>query len=311
MLIKVVIMKLLVVFFCVLKVATMSMNDLPKPKWLNVKAAVSKGAKETLVVVKRNTTRTVCEEALCPNIGECWREKTAAFLIMGEVCTRRCAFCNIAHGCPAKLDSLEPMNIAKSISELGIKYAVITSVTRDDLSDQGAGHFAEVVVAIRQNCPQTKIEILTPDFQGKNEAVEMIMSDAKPDVFAHNIEIVKRLHPIVKKLPSAYKTSMLFLKNIKKKYPKMVVKTGLIVGVGETDDEIFETLDELASFNLDILTIGQYLAPSSAHFSVARYVTPEQFATYKSIGEILGIKRVVSGPLVRSSYKAQETFNSL
>ena len=286
------------------------MSDLKKPDWLRIRSHGVKDFDDTLRVVQQNSIHTVCEEALCPNISECWKAKTATFLIMGNICTRRCGFCKIENGCPKKLDALEPDNVAKSINDLGIKYAVITSVTRDDLDDCGASHFVNVIFSIRKNCPDTKIEILTPDFQGDINAIQKIMQHA-PDVFAHNIEIVPRLHSVVKKLPSKYDVSMNFLKDIKKTYPQMLVKTGLIVGVGETVEEMNSTIAELAKIKIDILTIGQYLAPSTSHFPVVDYVTPAQFDEYKKFGESCGIRCVLSAPLVRSSYKAKETFLKL
>lgn len=248
---------------------------------------------------------TVCEEAQCPNIGECWQSKTATFLAMGDYCTRRCAFCSIKTGIPIKLDPNEPINIAKSINDLGIKYAVVTSVTRDDLQDGGAQHFADIINAIKTECDNVKVEILTPDFHYCQANIDVVLR-AKPDVFAHNLEVVRRLHNAVKKPPANYDKSIEMLYYIKSS--GFIAKSALIVGFGESDDDVVESMHDLADINLDILTIGQYLAPKGQQYKVDRYVTPAQFERYKIVGEQMGIKYIVSGPMVRSSYKAHESW---
>ncbi len=282
---------------------------LQKPKWIRVKSIGTKGFEDTLKVVKERCIHTVCEEALCPNIGECWENKTATFLIMGDTCTRTCRFCNIKTGCPAKLDSDEPQKVAQSVKDLGIKYAVITTVTRDDLPDGGAKHFADVINAIRDINPYTKIEILPSDLRGDIESIKTIVN-AKPNVYGHNLEIVKRLHADVKRPPADYNISINVLKRIKELDQKMITKTGIMVGVGETREEVFELIDDAVSAKVDILTIGQYLTPSTDSYPIDRYVTPEEFLEYEEYGKSAGIK-ILAGPLVRSSYKAAETYFEL
>jgi lipoic acid synthetase len=284
-------------------------KHLERPEWIRVKTAPSEDFSTTLNVIRNRKVHTVCEEALCPNINECWKNKTATFLIMGEICTRNCGFCNVKTGVPSKLDSNEPENIAKSVQDLGIKYAVITSVTRDDLKDGGAVHFAEVIKKIKELNPEAQVEILIPDFKGDEEAIRTIV-EAKPDVFGHNIEIVKRLHSSVKKPPAKYDLSMTFLKNVKKIDKNTITKTGLIVGVGENKEEVFEVIDDAVNASINIITIGQYLTPSTSHYPIAKYISLEEFDEYKEYGENKGIK-VISGPLVRSSYKARETYSSI
>lgn len=280
-------------------------EKLERPNWIRVPASVSRGFTETLNVIKEAGVHTVCEEAMCPNIGECWRNKTATFLIMGNKCTRNCGFCNVKHGRPAPLDENEPMKVAQSVQKLGIKYAVITCVTRDDIKDGGAQHFADVIKAIRSINPETKVEILTSDLRGNVEAIQTIV-DAQPDVFGHNLEVVRKFHKQVKRPPADYDVSLNFLKTVKKIEPKMITKTGIMVGVGETKEDVFELIDDVIDANIDILTIGQYLPPTSSHYPIARYVTPEEFAEYAGYGKSRGIE-VISGALVRSSYKARET----
>ncbi|MDR1333140.1 MAG: lipoyl synthase [Holosporales bacterium] len=279
-----------------------------RPKWIRAKASDS-SFEDTIEVVRANKVCTVCEEALCPNIGECWRNKTATFLIMGDTCTRACGFCNIKSGCPSALDPSEPHRVADTIKALGIKYAVVTSVTRDDLPDGGASHFADVIAAIRETVPDVRVEVLTPDFKGSHAALEVI-SNAAPDVFAHNIEIVRRLHSQVKRPPSNYDTSLLVLKTMKEIRKDAITKTGLIVGVGESDADVRETIHDVSAHNVDILTIGQYLTPTTAHHPIARYVTIEEFNEYRSYGEELGVN-VIAGPLVRSSYNAVEAYEQV
>jgi lipoic acid synthetase len=277
-----------------------------RPDWVKAKASGSNEFEHTVEIIKSCGVNTVCEEALCPNICECWKNKTATFLIMGKVCTRACGFCSIKSGCPSALDSSEPDRITEAIKALSLKYVVITSVTRDDIQDGGASHFALVINTIKTALPDTKIEILVPDFKGNATAIQLVV-DARPDVFAHNIEIVRKLHGKVKKLPSNYNTSLSILKTVKEMCSEAVTKTGLIVGVGESDSDIFETIDDVSANNVDILTIGQYLTPTTYHYPIARYVTIEEFNMYAKHGEKLGIN-VIAGPLVRSSYNALEAY---
>jgi lipoic acid synthetase len=263
---------------------------------------------ETLNIVRENSLRTVCEDASCPNLSECWKNKTATFLIMGEFCTRNCGFCNIKNGKPALLDTNEPERIAQAVSALDLRYVVLTSVTRDDLSDDGALHFAKVINAIHNlNCG-ISVEILTPDFQKcMNSAIATILA-SKPVVFAHNLEIVRKFHHIVKKKPSNYETSLNFLKKLQ---GRVTTKTGIMIGIGESKRDVFECIDDVANIGVDIMTIGQYLCPSKDHHPVDRYVSPDEFDEYKNYGEQKGIKLMYSGPLIRSSYKARESFQLL
>lgn len=284
-------------------------NNLKRPSWIRVKSSSSKGFIETLNIVKTHKIHTVCEEALCPNISECWKNKTATFLIMGDTCTRMCGFCNIKTGCPLNLDEKEPEEVAKSVKDLGIEYAVVTCVTRDDLKDGGAGHFSKVINKIKEINPETKVEILISDLKGNERDIETVVN-TNPDVYGHNLEIVKRLHKIVKKPPASYEVSLNVLKKVKEINPNMITKTGIMVGVGETKEEVFELIDDVANAKIDILTIGQYLAPSNSHYPIARYVTLEEFEEYKKYGESKGLQ-MISGPLVRSSYKARATYNNL
>ena len=284
-------------------------EKLKRPDWIRVPASVSRGFTETLNVIKNAGVHTVCEEAMCPNIGECWKNKTATFLIMGDICTRNCGFCNIKHGHPAPLDEDEPEQVAQSVHKLGIKYAVITCVTRDDIKDGGAQHFANVIKAIRTLNPETKVEILTSDLRGNVEAIRTIIR-AKPDVFGHNLEIVRKFHKQVKRPPADYDISLNVLRTVKKIAPQMIAKTGIMVGVGETKSDVFELIDDVVHAGIDILTIGQYLPPSPLHYPIARYVTPEEFIEYAEYGKSHGIE-VISGALVRSSYKAKETYELL
>ena len=282
-------------------------EKLERPNWIRVPASVSRGFTETLNVIKEAGVHTVCEEAMCPNIGECWRNKTATFLIMGDTCTRNCGFCNVKHGRPAPLDDDEPIKVAQSVQKLGIKYAVITCVTRDDIKDGGAQHFANVIKAIRDLNPGTKVEILTSDLRGNTNAIKIVV-DAQPDVFGHNLEVVRKYHKQVKRPPADYDVSLNFLKTVKKISPQIITKTGIMVGVGETKEDVFELIDDVVNVDVDILTIGQYLPPSSSHHPIARYVTPEEFAEYAEYGKSHGVE-VIAGALVRSSYKAREVYD--
>ena len=281
-----------------------------KPAWLRVKSSATQEFDDTLRIIKRHKLNTICEEGMCPNIGECWHRKTAAFSIMGDTCTRNCAFCNVKCGRPRQLDANEPEYLANAVADLGLKYVVITSVDRDDLKDCGANHFAAVVTAIKNKLSDVKIEILTPDFQGNSELIKIVI-DSSPDVFAHNIDIVKSMHQAIKRPPASYELSLHVLKIIKKFNNAMLTKSSLMVGLGETKDDVIGSMNDIKNAGVDILTIGQYLAPSSKHAKLVRYVTPEEFAEYQKIGLDMGFKNVFSGPLVRSSYMADYVFSNI
>jgi lipoyl synthase len=259
--------------------------------------------------VRANGLHTVCEEAGCPNIGECWDKKHATFMIMGDTCTRACAFCNVKTGMPNALDAAEPQNVGEAVAKLGLAHVVITSVDRDDLTDGGAEHFAQTIRAIRAACPSTTIEILTPDFLRKEGALEVVVA-AKPDVFNHNLETVPRLYPTIR--PGArYFTSLQLLSKVKEIDPSMFTKSGLMVGLGESRSEITQVMDDLRIANVDFLTIGQYLQPTVKHAAVDRFVTPEEFAEYASIARAKGFLLVSATPLTRSSYHADADFAAL
>lgn len=260
-------------------------------------------------ILKQGCLNTVCEAARCPNKAECYAKNTATFLILGNICTRNCRFCNISGGTPEPLDETEPYKVARAIKELGLKYAVITSVTRDDLPLQGADVFAKVIVETKKLVPDIKIEVLTPDFEGIDDLTD-IVADAGPDVFNHNIETVQRLYPKARPL-ARYERSLNFLKHIKEHNPKMITKSGLIVGLGETFDELAQTFKDLYSVNCDIVTVGQYMQPSKKHLEVERYYTQEDFDIVKELAKNAGIKNVVASGLVRSSYRAFETFETV
>ena len=280
-----------------------------KPSWIRVKAPISTKYNQTKKIIKKNNLITVCEEAACPNIGECWEKKHATFMIMGDTCTRACAFCNVITGKPKALDKFEPYKISETIKELNLNHVVITSVDRDDLIDGGASHFYDVITMIRKKCKNTSIEILTPDFLKKDGALEIIVS-SKPDVFNHNIETVPRLYPFIRP-GSRYFASLNLLNSIKKNDPKIFTKSGLMVGLGEEKSEILQVMDDLRSANVDFLTIGQYLQPTLKHARVERFVKPEEFESYKSIAYSKGFLMVSSSPLTRSSYHASEDFKIL
>ncbi|PPR41591.1 MAG: Lipoyl synthase [Alphaproteobacteria bacterium MarineAlpha5_Bin12] len=282
---------------------------LRKPSWIRVKAPVSLKYNQTKKIIKKNNVVTVCEEAACPNIGECWEKKHATFMIMGDTCTRACAFCNVITGKPKALDKFEPYRISETIKELNLNHVVITSVDRDDLIDGGASHFFDVITMIRKKCKNTTIEILTPDFLKKDGALEIIIS-SKPDVFNHNIETVPRLYPSIRP-GSRYFASLNLLNSIKKNDPKIFTKSGLMVGLGENKSEILQVMDDLRTANVDFLTIGQYLQPTLKHAKVDRFIKPEEFESYKSIAYSKGFLLVSSSPLTRSSYHASEDFKIL
>ncbi len=286
--------------------------DLPvqkKPDWIRVKAPVSRGFAETAQIVRANGLHTVCEEAGCPNIGECWEKKHATFMIMGDTCTRACAFCNVRTGLPGALDLLEPQNVAEATAKLGLAHIVVTSVDRDDLDDGGAEHFAQTIRAIRERCPQTTIEVLTPDFLRKNGALEKVVA-AKPDVFNHNLETVASRYLTVR--PGArYFHSIRLLQQVKEIDPTMFTKSGIMVGLGEERNEVLQLMDDLRSADVDFLTIGQYLQPTRKHHEVVRYVTPDEFKAYEAMAYAKGFLMVSSSPLTRSSHHAGDDFAKL
>jgi lipoic acid synthetase len=282
---------------------------LRKPDWIRVKAPVSKGYAATHAIVRENGLHTVCEEAGCPNIGECWDKKHATFMIMGDTCTRACAFCNVKTGLPGALDPQEPTHVAEATAKLGLNHVVITSVDRDDLPDGGAGHFAETITAIRARCQNTTIEILTPDFLRKDGAVERVVA-AKPDVFNHNLETVPSLYLTVR--PGArYFASLRLLQRVKEIDPAMFTKSGIMVGLGEERNEILQVMDDLRSAGVDFLTVGQYLQPTRKHHSVVRFMPPEEFEQLKTVAYAKGFLMVAASPLTRSSHHAGEDFARL
>ena len=280
-----------------------------KPDWIRSKLSNSKEFFLTKTIVNKNNLATVCQEANCPNITECWSKRHATFLIMGNTCTRACAFCDVITGKPKALDSFEPYEIANAVKKLNLKHAVITSVDRDDLNDGGANHFYEVIVETRKLNPSTTIEVLTPDFLRKGESYKKIV-EAAPDVFNHNIETVPGLYRQVRP-GSRYFASVELLKNIKKINKNIFTKSGIMVGLGENQDEILQVMDDLRSANVDFLTIGQYLQPSAKHHPLDRYYKPEEFEELKTIAESKGFLLVSSSPLTRSSYHADEDFTVL
>ncbi len=283
--------------------------SLRKPDWIKVKAPGSQSYKQTAKTIKDNEIVTVCTEAACPNIGECFEKKHASMMIMGEICTRACAFCNVATGKPLPLDENEPQNVANGIAKLGLEHVVITSVDRDDLSDGGAGHFVKVINAIRKKCPNTTIEILTPDFLRKDGALEQVVA-AKPDVYNHNLETVPSNYLSV--CPgSRYFYSIRLLQRVKEIDPSMFTKSGIMVGLGETRNEVLQLMDDLRSADVDFLTIGQYLQPTRKHHPVKSFVTPEEFKSYEKIAYSKGFLLVSSSPLTRSSHHAGEDFAKL
>jgi lipoyl synthase len=276
---------------------------LKKPEWIRIKASLSPKVQRLKNLLREHRLHTVCEEASCPNLNECFSHGTATFMIMGDKCTRRCTFCDVAHGRPDPLDSEEPQNVAKATQILELKYVVITSVDRDDLKDGGGAHFAECIKATRAVCPETKIEILVPDFRGRMELALNNLSVSPPDVFNHNLETVPRLYKAVRP-GSDYAWSLKLIQEFKKRFPEIPTKSGLMLGLGETDDEIIEVLKDLRAHQCDMLTLGQYLQPSKFHAPVERYVTPDNFKRLGDIAQELGFTNAASGPLVRSSYHA-------
>jgi lipoic acid synthetase len=282
---------------------------LRKPEWIRVKAPVSKGYAATHAIVRENGLHTVCEEAGCPNIGECWEKKHATFMILGDTCTRACAFCNVKTGLPGPLDPNEPAHVAEATAKLGLAHIVVTSVDRDDLDDGGAGHFAETIRAIRTRCPSTTIEVLTPDFLRKDGAVEQVVA-ARPDVFNHNLETVPS-HYLTVRPGARYFASLRLLQRVKEIDPTMFTKSGIMVGLGEERNEVLQVMDDLRSAGVDFLTIGQYLQPTRKHHPVMRFVPPDEFEALKTIAFAKGFLMVSSSPLTRSSHHAGEDFARL
>ena len=280
-----------------------------KPNWIRSKLTNSQEFFLTKTIVNQYNLKTVCQEANCPNITECWSKRHATFLIMGDTCTRACAFCDIKTGLPGKLDQLEPIKIAEAVKKLNLKHVVITSVDRDDLDDGGSEHFFEVITHTRKQNPNTTIEVLTPDFLRKGDSYKRVL-DANPDVFNHNIETVPRLYLKVRP-GSRYFTSLELLKNAKQVNKNIFTKSGIMLGLGETRDEILQVMDDLKAANVDFLTIGQYLQPSTKHFPLDRYYTPQEFEDLGSIAKSKGFLLVSSSPLTRSSYHADEDFAKL
>ena len=285
-------------------------NPVPrKPDWIRVKAPTSEAYLETRNIVRESGLNTVCEEAGCPNIGECWAKKHATFMIMGDTCTRACAFCNVATGLPRALDPLEPAKVGDAVAELGLAHVVVTSVDRDDLPDGGGKHFAQVISEIQKRSQGTTIEVLTPDFMHKENAIETVVS-AKPDVFNHNIETVPRLYPTIRP-GSRYFTSLELLHRVKRIDKTIFTKSGMMVGLGESREEVHQVMDDLRSAEVDFLTIGQYLQPSPKHAAIERFVTPEEFEGMSKMARGKGFLVVSATPLTRSSYHAGDDFARL
>ena len=280
-----------------------------RPEWLRVKAPVSKAYNETRKLMRAHNLVTVCEEAACPNIGECWSQKHATMMILGSVCTRACAFCNVATGRPDLLDPHEPENVGKAVATLGLKHVVITSVDRDDLDDGGAQHFAQTISAIRAQSPDTTIEVLTPDFLRKDGAVEIVVA-ARPDVFNHNIETVPSNYTKVRP-GSRYFQSINLLKEVKDYDDKIFTKSGLMLGLGESEDELYQVMDDLRCAKVDFLTLGQYLQPTDRHYPIKKFIPPQDFEKYKKIAYSKGFLLVSSSPMTRSSYHADDDFQKL
>ncbi len=280
-------------------------NPLRKPDWIRIRVPASNAVSNLKNILRENRLVTVCEEASCPNLNECFSHGIATFMIMGDKCTRRCSFCDVAHGRPDPLDVNEPINLANTIAQMGLRFVVITSVDRDDLLDGGASHFVACLKAIREKNPAIKIETLVPDYRGRMDVALAATSQELPDVFNHNIETVPRLYKQARP-GSDYAYSLQLLKEFKRQFKHIPTKSGIMLGLGETDDEVKQTLIDLRAHDVDMLTIGQYLQPSKFHMPVARYVTPEQFQSFATLAEQLGFTNVASGPLVRSSYHADK-----
>mgnify|MGYP000203344396 FL=1 len=278
-------------------------KPLKKPDWIRIRLSSSQKVNQLKKTLREQNLFTVCEEAQCPNLNECFNHGTATFMIMGQICTRRCPFCDVAHGRPKPLDINEPRHLAQTIAKMALKYVVITSVDRDDLRDGGAAHFKACIDAIRSTTLEIKIEILTPDFRGRMEKALETFSDCPPDVFNHNLETVPSLYPKVR--PGAdYEHSLKLLDRFKERHPQVKTKSGLMLGVGEKKQQVINVLKDLRLHQVEMLTLGQYLQPSRHHLAVEEYITPEQFQQYKEIADSLGFSQVASGPMVRSSYHA-------
>ena len=281
-----------------------------KPDWIRVKAPVSAGFMETRKLMRRLNLATVCEEAACPNIGECWTRKHATVMILGDTCTRACAFCNVKTGMPRAIDPLEPEHVAVAAAELGLTHIVVTSVDRDDLPDGGASQFVKVIEALRRNTPSTTIEILTPDFRNKSEAAVEKIIQARPDVYNHNLETVPRLYPTIR--PGArYYASLRLLESVKRHDPSIFTKSGVMVGLGEQRLEVHQVMDDMRSADVDFLTMGQYLQPTPRHAKVEEFVTPQAFSAYAAIARAKGFLLVAASPLTRSSYHAGDDFEKM
>ncbi len=284
-------------------------KPLRKPPWIRVKAPTSKGFAETRRLMRENNLHTVCEEAACPNIGECWERKHATVMILGDICTRACAFCNVKTGKPGAVDPLEPENLAITVAKMGLRHVVITSVDRDDLDDGGASQFVRCIERIRDTSPDTTIEVLTPDFRHKHGALEAVV-EARPDVYNHNLETVPRLYPTIR--PGArYFQSLYILNRAKELDQNIFTKSGIMLGLGEERGEVLQVMDDLRAARVDFLTIGQYLQPTPGHAPVDRFVTPDEFDEFKRLGLAKGFGLVASSPLTRSSYHADEDFKKL
>lgn len=287
-----------------------TLNPIPrKPDWIRVRLSNSSVYNNTKEIVKSNNLHTVCEEAACPNISECWSKKHATFMIMGDTCTRACAFCNVKTGLPNKLDNEEPSRVAMATKSLSLNHVVITSVDRDDLSDGGADHFYKTIIEIRKNNPTTTIEILTPDFLRKGDVFKKVV-DAKPDVFNHNIETVPSNYLKVRP-GSRYFQSINLLKEVKSYDKKIFTKSGLMLGLGENEDELYQVMDDLRCANVDFLTLGQYLQPTNKHYPIKKFVTPDEFKKYEKVAYSKGFLLVSSSPMTRSSYHAGDDFKKL
>ena len=280
-------------------------ETLKKPEWIRVRAPSSPRFYEIKKILREHHLHTVCEEASCPNIGECFSKGTATFMIMGDICTRRCPFCDVGHGRPLPLDPDEPLNLAKTIAALALKYVVITSVDRDDLRDGGAQHFVDCIRAVRERSPATQIEVLVPDFRGRLERALEILTNAPPDVMNHNLESVQRLYKQVRP-GSDYAHSLRLLQEFKARVPGVPTKSGLMVGLGETDDEILAVMRDMRAHGIDMLTLGQYLQPSAGHLPVLRFVHPDAFASFERAAYAMGFRHAAVGALVRSSYHADK-----
>jgi lipoic acid synthetase len=279
----------------------------PKPDWLKVRLPASRGYFQVGEILRRNHLNTICQSARCPNVGQCWSAKTATFLVLGDVCTRRCAFCAVKKGRPSPPQEAEPQQVAEAVADLGLKYVVITSVTRDDLADGGASAFGRTIEAVRRRNPGARIEALIPDFQGDSDALKAVIG-AGPDVLNHNLEVTESLYPLIKRPPENYRRSLQVLKTAKKL--GATTKSGLMVGLGESEDELIRTLANLREVECDLLTIGQYLRPTRDNTPVSRYYTPEEFEVMKGRALAFGFRQVEAGPLVRSSYRAHEMWDA-